>query len=85
MQENVKRLAKKTAPFYGFHTTCIEKLIKNKNPSVKIVKLPKIRQKDEKMELTEAKGGDIINSVNSNGAVDIPYPRRLFCYILQFT
>lgn len=85
MQENVKRLAKKTAPFYGFHTTCIEKLLKNKNPSVKIVKLPKIRQKDEKMELTEAKGGDIINSVNSNGAVDIPYPRRLFCYILQFT
>ena len=85
MQEDVKRLAKKSAPFYGFHTTCIEKLLKNKNPSVKIVKLPKIRQKDEKMELTEAKGGDIINSVNSNGAVDSPYPRRLFCYILQFT
>ena len=85
MQEDVKRLAKKSAPFYGFHTTCIEKLLKNNNPSVKIVKLAKNGEKDENFELTEAKGGDIINSVNSNGAVDIPYPRRLFCYILQFT
>lgn len=85
MQENVKCLAKKSAPFGGFHTTCIEKLLKNKNPSVEIVKLAKNREKDMNFELTAGKSGDIINSVNSNGAVDIPYPRRLFCYILLLT
>lgn len=84
MQERVKRLAKKSASFCGFHTTCIEKLLKNKNTSVKIVKLAKNTEKYKKIELTQHNSGDIINSVNSNGAVDKPYPRRLFYYILPF-
>ena len=78
MQESVKHPAKKSCLLFRFHTTCIEKLLKNKNPSVKIVKLAKNGEKDENFELTEAKGGDIINSVNSNGAVDVMSAAPIF-------
>ena len=69
---------KKSEWFCRFHTTCIESLLKKEDEWGKIVKLDQIWSKVLKIELTDSEPEDIIDSVNSKGAVDVQIRGAIF-------
>ena len=77
-RETSSTLHKKSETSCRFHTTCIEFILKKEHEWGKIVKLDQKWSKVKKIKLTDWRAEDIINSVNSKGAVDDPIRGAIF-------